>query len=74
MHCLVRAVLYLHVEPSLQEVATTTDRFVDFTCLAFWSYLLDSLTGVTAFLSWVRIFKYVSFNKVCVYNYVFPIR
>ena len=52
------------MEPSLQEVATTTHSFVDFTCLAFWSYLLDSLTGVTAFLSWVRIFKYVSFNKV----------
>ena len=59
------------MEPSLQEVATTTHRFVDFTCLAFWSYLLDSLTGVTAFLSWVRIFKYVSFNKVCVFKNIY---
>ena len=58
------------MEPSLQEVATT-HRFVDFTCLAFWSYLLDSLTGVTAFLSWVRIFKYVSFNKVCVFKNIY---
>ena len=42
-----------------------TDEFVDFTTISFWSYILDSITGCSAFLVWVRIFKYVSFNKVC---------
>ena len=66
--CLVisahRAITYFIVEPSLKEVPMISDKFVDFTTIGFWSYFLDSLTGALAFLSWVRIFKYVSFNKV----------
>ena len=66
--CLVvfahRAITYFIVEPSLKEVPMISDEFVDFTTIGFWSYFLDSLTGALAFLSWVRIFKYVSFNKV----------
>ena len=76
--CLVitahRAVTYFIVEPELKEVPMISDEFVDFTTIGFWSYFLDSLTGALAFLSWVRIFKYVSFNKVrkstknCIYT------
>ena len=66
--CLVvfahRTITYFIVEPSLKEVPMISNEFVDFTTIGFWSYFLDSLTGALAFLSWVRIFKYVSFNKV----------
>lgn len=59
-----RAVLYLYLEPALSDVSLISDKFVDFTTIAHWSYFFDSITGCCAFLAWVKIFKYVSFNKV----------
>ena len=63
---LFRALLYFYIEPSLKDVTIISDTFVDFTTIGFWSYLLDSVTGCCAFLAWIRIFKYVSFNKVVI--------
>ena len=62
-----RALLYFYIEPSLKDVTIINDTFVDFTTIGFWSYFLDSVTGCCAFLAWIRIFKYVSFNKVVIY-------
>ena len=47
----------------MKDVNLTSGKFVDFTTIAFWSYLLDSITGCCTFLAWIKIFKYVSFNK-----------
>ena len=59
----LRAIVYFYVEPAISDVNLTSGKFVDFTVIAFWSYLLDSITGCCAFLAWIKIFKYVSFNK-----------
>ena len=58
-----RAVTYFYIEPSLKDINISSTKFIDFTCLAFWSYFFESLTGCCSFLAWVKIFKYISFNK-----------
>ena len=58
-----RAIVYFYVEEAIKDVNLTSGKFIDFTLIAFWSYLLDSITGCCAFLAWIKIFKYVSFNK-----------
>ena len=58
-----RAFTYFIIQPSLKDINISSSEFIDFTCLAFWSYFFDSLTGCCSFLAWVKIFKYISFNK-----------
>ena len=58
-----RAIVYFYIEPAISDVNLASGQFVDFTVIAFWSYFLDSITGCCAFLAWIKIFKYVSFNK-----------
>jgi hypothetical protein len=37
--------------------------FPDFTNLAFWNQMFQNFSGLTVFVSWIKIFKYISFNK-----------
>ena len=57
-----RLYTYLVVEPSLQDINIDSSNFIDFTSEAFWSYIFDSILGVTVFFAWLKLFKYISFN------------
>lgn len=40
-----------------------TDEYNDFTFLCYWQYQFNIIISVTIFLSWIKVFKYISFNK-----------
>jgi hypothetical protein len=40
-----------------------TNQYSDFTFLCYWQYQFNIIISVTIFLSWIKIFKYISFNK-----------
>jgi hypothetical protein len=37
--------------------------YSDFTFLCYWQYQFNIITSITIFLSWIKVFKYISFNK-----------
>ena len=39
------------------------DKYNDFTFLCYWQYQFNIIISVTIFLSWIKVFKYISFNK-----------
>ncbi|UJR20747.1 hypothetical protein I4U23_023865 [Adineta vaga] len=40
-----------------------TRQYSDFTFLCYWQYQLNNVISATIFLAWIKIFKYISFNK-----------
>lgn len=44
----------------LEQKAT---RYNDFTFLGYWQYQFNIIISVTIFLAWIKVFKYISFNK-----------
>ncbi|CAF0976109.1 unnamed protein product [Adineta ricciae] len=42
---------------------TQNGQFSDFTFLCYWQYQFNNIISATIFLAWIKIFKYVSFNK-----------
>lgn len=38
-------------------------QYPEFDSLAFWQTMFDNAIALTAFLSWIKFFKYISFNK-----------
>ncbi|RNA43788.1 polycystic kidney disease 2-like 1 [Brachionus plicatilis] len=47
----------------LETLLENDNQFIDFDLLAYWQELFNSAVGFMAFLAWVKVFKYVSFNK-----------
>ena len=39
------------------------DEYADFNDLGYWSTLFKSGVAICVFFSWVKLFKYISFNK-----------
>ncbi|CAF1457858.1 unnamed protein product [Adineta steineri] len=46
-----------------QLLVKQTRQFSDFTFLCYWQYQFNSLISTTIFLAWIKIFKFISFNK-----------
>ncbi|CAF1423747.1 unnamed protein product [Adineta steineri] len=46
-----------------QLLVKQTRQFSDFTFLCYWQYQFNNLISTTIFLAWIKIFKYISFNK-----------
>ncbi|CAF3528019.1 unnamed protein product [Rotaria sp. Silwood1] len=39
------------------------DKYNDFTFLCYWQYQFNIIISITIFLAWIKVFKYISFNK-----------
>ncbi|KFQ70182.1 Polycystic kidney disease 2-like 2 protein, partial [Phaethon lepturus] len=57
--------IYRTVEVSLlmEKLLSDTHVYPDFYFLAFWQVLYNNMIAVNVFFAWIKIFKYVSFNK-----------
>ncbi|NXO50278.1 PK2L2 protein, partial [Aramus guarauna] len=57
--------IYRTVEVSLlmEELLSDAHVYPDFYFLAFWQVLYNNMIAVNIFFAWIKIFKYVSFNK-----------
>jgi hypothetical protein len=40
-----------------------TSQYNDFTFLCYWQYQFNIIISITIFLAWIKVFKYISFNK-----------
>ena len=40
-----------------------TSQYSDFTFLCYWQYQFNIVIGINLFFAWIKVFKYVSFNK-----------
>ena len=38
-------------------------QYNDFTFLCYWQYQFNIIISITIFLAWIKVFKYISFNK-----------
>uniref|UniRef100_A0A8C4QNU7 Polycystic kidney disease 2-like 1 n=1 Tax=Eptatretus burgeri TaxID=7764 RepID=A0A8C4QNU7_EPTBU len=53
----------LSVEELLGGLLKDSRRYADFEFLAFWQTQFNNMVAVNVFFAWVKVFKYVSFNK-----------
>jgi polycystin 2 len=51
------------VDDLLESLLNNDDQFVDFDFLCYWQTQFNSAVAAIVFLAWIKIFKYVSFNK-----------
>jgi polycystin 2 len=47
----------------LDSLLADSTQFPDFDSLMYWQVQFNSAVAVIAFLSWIKFFKYVTFNK-----------
>lgn len=47
----------------LEELLSDPDVFPDFEYVGYWQTQFNNLVALTVFLAWIKIFKYISFNK-----------
>ncbi|XP_055953572.1 polycystin-2-like [Argiope bruennichi] len=47
----------------LQELLSQPDNYPNFEFLGYWQTQFNNLVALTVFLAWIKIFKYISFNK-----------
>ncbi|CAF1059968.1 unnamed protein product [Rotaria magnacalcarata] len=47
----------------LDELLKNQNSFADFEFLAYWQIQFNNIVAFAVFLAWIKIFKYVSFNK-----------
>eukprot|EP00094_Tigriopus_californicus_P009732 TCALIF_09381-PA protein Name:"Similar to PKD2 Polycystin-2 (Bos taurus)" AED:0.09 eAED:0.09 QI:23/1/1/1/0.9/0.90/11/108/699 len=57
--------LYTHVvvESKLQDLLAQPDQYADFTSLGMWSKQNNNAVAICVFFAWIKLFKYISFNK-----------
>ncbi|GAV04201.1 hypothetical protein RvY_14513 [Ramazzottius varieornatus] len=54
---------YFLVHETLSALLDIHDRYVDFEYLSFYQVMLTNSMAVTVFFAWIKLFKYLSFNK-----------
>jgi hypothetical protein len=52
------------VNDMLDSLISNDNIYIDFNFLCYWSVQYNNAMAFMVFLAWVKIFKYVSFNKV----------
>ncbi|OAF70046.1 Polycystin-2 [Intoshia linei] len=55
------------VSNDLNIAIADTRNFNDLSWLSYWQTLFDKMIAITAFVSWIKIFKYVGFNRTLSY-------
>jgi len=53
----------LVVRDTLDKLLSNPESFADFEFLSFWQVQFNSALAITVFFAWVKVFKYISFNK-----------
>jgi len=65
--CILNVSLNLYtffvVETQLSVLLEQPDTYADFNDLGYWSNAFKSAVAICVFFSWVKLFKYISFNK-----------
>ncbi|XP_013419430.1 polycystin-2 isoform X1 [Lingula anatina] len=51
------------VDTMLEKLLENPEEFPDFEFLSFWQMQFNSAVAVAVFFAWVKVFKYISFNK-----------
>ena len=54
---------YLAVNTLLKGLLAEPDIYADFNYLAYWSKTFQNTAGMSLFAAWIKIFKFISFNK-----------
>ncbi|KAI3378974.1 hypothetical protein SNEBB_006980 [Seison nebaliae] len=54
---------FFKVNEVLDSILKNEDKFMDFEFLGFWQTQFNNAVAAAVFLSWIKIFKYISFNK-----------
>lgn len=47
----------------LDGLISNSNDYPEFDSLVYWQYMFDNTMALLAFLSWIKFFKYISFNK-----------
>ena len=47
----------------LAELLAKPNSFADFSTLAYWQFVFNILIAVMTFVSWLKLFKFISFNS-----------
>ena len=57
--------LYTHftVDSKLKTLLGDPDQYADFTSLGSWSKQNNNTVAICVFFAWIKLFKYISFNK-----------
>jgi hypothetical protein len=53
----------VQVDTLLDGLLANQGQYNDFTFLCYWQYQFNIIISITIFLSWIKVFKYISFNK-----------
>jgi len=65
--CILNITLNLYtsivVQSELKFLLEKPDEYADFNNLGYWSTMFKSAVAICVFFSWVKLFKYISFNK-----------
>jgi polycystin 2 len=54
---------YIRVEGMIGDLLKNPQEFADFEFLGFWQTRYNDVVAVCIFFAWIKIFKYISFNK-----------
>jgi hypothetical protein len=54
---------YIKVNDLLEKLLENNNQFIDFEFLCYWQTQYNNAVAGIIFISWIKIFKYVSFNK-----------
>ncbi len=53
----------VQVNKMLDSLLENSNQYLEFDGLAYWQIQFNNAIAITAFLSWIKFFKYISFNK-----------
>jgi len=53
----------VEVGNKLKELVDNNDQFADFENLSYWETRFSNAIAIATFMAWIKIFKYISFNK-----------
>lgn len=53
----------IKVDSLLKDLLDKPDQYADFEFLSYGQYQFDNAIAIAVFLAWIKIFKYISFNK-----------
>ncbi|XP_015913984.2 polycystin-2 [Parasteatoda tepidariorum] len=51
------------IDGLIEELLSKPDSYPNFEYLGYWQTQFNNLVALTVFLAWIKIFKYISFNK-----------
>ncbi|XP_071829952.1 polycystin-2-like protein 1 isoform X3 [Apostichopus japonicus] len=51
------------VDKMIERLLSEPDMYADFEYLGRWQSIFTNVTAVAVFLAWIKVFKYISFNK-----------